>query len=434
MEKLLDLARQKGVKAEIIKVEKDRLPVSFKNGELDILLSERSVDYALRVIKDGKLGFVSTSSLDDRRGLLDKVLAMCIHGFEAGFDFPAVEEIVKLETVNESLKDVSAGQMIEEGRRLIDYLKSRIPDKVSVFAGLSRVMTSVRIANTSGIDYRQDFTVFSGEVGGAFPGSGSGPWTEQLALGFKPVSDKKLNDVVRQFKWGKEDSTPDGGKMQVLFAPSAYYALDWRLAAGISGRNLMDGISPLKGKVGEKVLDERVTIWDKAHYPNHPIARSFDDEGVATSDRKIFDKGVFTGFLHSLYTASKVEGAQPTGHGYKQGQWQSGIATPPSPQTCHLAFEPGEKSSEKMIADMKEGVILYVPLGAHSGNIPVGQLSVSVGVGYHVKDGKVQGRAIDTMFSGNVYEMFKRLGGVSKNLSDGGIPWLLFDDVDVTGK
>lgn len=431
MKELLELAKRKNVKAEVIHLTKDRLPVKFENGELQTLSSEKTSDVGVRIISDGHVGFASASSADNADDLLLRAIKVAPMGMEASFDFPKADKAEKVESFDNSLEKTEAEEIIEEGKRQLEYLTNALGKDITVVSGLSKEINSLRIMNTYGADYEQKVSSFAQNVYVALPGSGFGPYADQVRLGFGKMDTDKLDDVIQKYEWAKNESRPVSGKKQVLFTPDCFYALKWRIEAAISARSVLDDISVLKGGEGEQIMDSRVTIWDKPLYDKHPVSRAFDDEGVPTRNRKIFDKGIFTGFLHNLDTASKMNVA-PTGNGYKFGRWQSGMQVAPSPQPLHLAFEPGDKTSEEMIASMDDGIIVVSALGAHSGNIPAGQLSVSIGIGYHVKAGKIVGRAMDTMLSGNVWDMFNSLGGISKNLSEGGIPHILFDGVEVT--
>jgi len=42
----------------------------------------------------------------------------------------------------------------------------------------------------------------------------------------------------------------------------ALYALIWRLQSATSGRNIYQKVSPIIDKKGEKILDEKFTLFD----------------------------------------------------------------------------------------------------------------------------------------------------------------------------
>ncbi|RJO66122.1 MAG: TldD/PmbA family protein [Myxococcales bacterium] len=434
MERILEQAKARGVEAEITVVSRERLPVRFANNDMESLALERTVDVILRVIHGGRIGLAAASALEDGGDLLGRALATCPTGPEAAFEFPEDSPSGSLGLFDSDLPDLPVQIMIEEGKRQMAAVRAMLGEDVALKAELVRKVERIRIANTAGLACEQQRTSFDQDLIAAFPGSGAGPWAEQKTVGFEPMDYGKIAYLARGFDWARRNSTPATGRRQLLVAPSAMDAFLWRLETAASGRSLIDGVSVLENKVGERLLDPRVTLWDKPHLRGHPGGRSFDDEGVATQDRRVFDRGVFAGFLYSLETAAQVHGAASTGNGYKQARFAAGAAVHPRPQALRWTLDGGETDHEALIAAMRDGVILYTPLGAHSGNIVAGQFSVTVGVGYHVVNGEVVGRAMNTMVSGNVYDLFNRLAAISHDTNDDGLPWVLFDGVDIAGR
>jgi predicted Zn-dependent protease len=65
-----------------------------------------------------------------------------------------------------------------------------------------------------------------------------------------------------------------------------------------------------------------------------------------------------------------------------------------------------------------------------------GEFSMNVGIGTVVKDGKVQGRAMDTMVAGNVYEDFFNISALGNQIEYN--PWvyspdMFFSEMSVSG-
>jgi len=221
--------------------------------------------------------------------------------------------------------------------------------------------------------------------------------------------------------------------MRVLFSPEALWTLEWRLTEAISGKNLIEHLSPIENKINEKIFDDKITIYDDPHARGYFWSRPFDDEGVPTRRLPIIDKGILKNFIFDLRTASEY-GTESTGNGYK-GRWSSeAISKPVLPYPCHLVWEQGSLSVKEQIKSIDEGLICEDLLGAHSGNIVAGQFSMNVGTGFYVKDGKIIGRAIDTMISGNIYDIFKNIHSISKERNYELKPWVLFNGIQVAGK
>lgn len=222
--------------------------------------------------------------------------------------------------------------------------------------------------------------------------------------------------------------------MPVLFMPNAVYSLNWRLSAAVNARNIFEKTSPLTSRIGEKVFSDKITIYDDPHDNSDCSARAFDDEGVATQSLMLFDKGVFSNFFTDLNFADKL-GVKSSGHGYRTARWSSDpIALSPVPEAMHLRFAPGQKSVKELISSMNRGIILENCLGAHSGNILNGDLSLGGCPALYVENGEIQGRVDNIMLAGNIFEMLKNVIDLSDTPESGYMsftPALLIDDVKV---
>jgi PmbA protein len=276
------------------------------------------------------------------------------------------------------------------------------------------------------------FGVYAGCV---FPGSATGIWRISLSKKSERMPDELLDQIVDVYKRSQDVVEPKGGKMKVMFMPNSMLALNWRILSATSSKSVYEKISPLEGKVGEKVFDESVTITDEPLDDRRPGARAFDDEGVACSPLTIVDKGVLKGFYYDLHYASRL-GAKPTGHGYKSAQWGGDpISLKPVPSLSHMSISPGRKSFWELVKLMDRGVIMEGALGAHSGNIPNGDYSVGTNPGLYVENGEIVGRLKGTMVAGNIYETLNHVVGVGDtqyHSSFGGwVPSVLVDDVSV---
>jgi PmbA protein len=191
-------------------------------------------------------------------------------------------------------------------------------------------------------------------------------------------------------------------KLPVVFTPNGAITLLLPLVFGLNGKSVHMGISPLKGRVGETVLDPRFSIADDATLSRGVRSSGFDDEGMSASKNPLVGGGVLRGFLYDLQTAASV-GTQSTGNGYRA----RGFRSPPDVGTSHLCVGEGEISWEKMIAEIKEGLLVDFVLGLGQGNISSGEFSNNVAVAFKIEGGKVVGRVKDTMIAGNVYDLLK---------------------------
>ena len=120
------------------------------------------------------------------------------------------------------------------------------------------------------------------------------------------------------------------------------------------------------------MLSEKATLVDDPHIPHSFGARYFDNEGVATLKRNIFNKGVLETYFIDTYNALKME-VEPTVSG-------------PS----HLVMEKGDRSMEEMIASLEKGILVT---GLQWGKQQQFLRAIfSFGIeGFLIEDGKIDG-------------------------------------------
>ena len=220
--------------------------------------------------------------------------------------------------------------------------------------------------------------------------------------------------------------------MPVLFTPRGLAGvLIGPLVSGFSGKTVLKGTSPLVGRLGEHIVDERISLWDDPTQPFIPGSRICDDEGIPSRATPLIDKGKAASFLYDLQTAAQA-GENSTGSASRS------LATLPQPGPGVLLFSPGDTSFEDIVSGLEEALVVERLLGAGQGNILGGGFNANVLLGYYVSKGEIVGRAKDVMVSGNVYDALNRVisvGSESRWLRGFlSAPALLCEGVAVTAK
>jgi PmbA protein len=310
--------------------------------------------------------------------------------------------------------------------RVCDYVTARTKGQTNTFGGSSVV--KLRVLNSRGTDLRTEVSSYGAYISLSYPGTYSSVFRLILEKSFTRMPDAVLDYVLDTYNRSKEEAECKSGKMKVLFLPDAMYALVWRLTDATNGRNFYEKTSPLRDKLGQTVLSEKLSIVDQALDDKVPGARAFDDEGTPCRNLPIFEKGVLRNFYCDLYYAAKLN-AKPTGNGYK-----GDVQYRPHPELGHLTIQPGDKSFTELVRLLDHGLIVGGAMGAHSGNILNGDYSIGLSPGILVEGGEIKGRVKDAMVAGNVYETLKNVIAVEDAtypVQLGRFPAILFDDVSV---
>jgi PmbA protein len=427
MERLLEITCKHADAATVYSVDGTHDSVGFENGRLKSADSGMSSGTALTLEKGGKQGFAYTRNLVDREGLVRDAVAALAGGVEAAGGLP---QPVKLPTLDTTAEQKGGNALLaDECRRITDYLSARVKGQVNVMA--NRGVSDVRILTSSGVDAHARFTQYFAMASVLFPGSYSGIRRMFTDKTYAPFPETDLQFVADTYNASTREAKGVPGRGRVLFLPDAVYALVWRLARASNAKAVYEKVSPLAGRIGEKILSDRFTLADEPLNDGEPGARAFDDEGTPCRNHKLFDRGVLTGFYSDRFYALKT-GTEPTGNGYR-----GDVTAPPGPSLEHMAIAPGDKSLADLLKLMGRGIVVGGVMGAHSGNLMNGDYSIGLAPGLWVEDGAIVGLVKDSMVAGNVYEDLNNviaIGDTAYHAPMGRFPALLLDNVSFSAR
>lgn len=178
-----------------------------------------------------------------------------------------------------------------------------------------------------------------------------------------------------------------------------------------SADNVHKKLSLLQDKLGEKIAGELITMVDNPFMEDGAYSSSFDAEGVATSYKKVVDKGQLTTYLHNLKTSTK-DGVKSTGNA-KRGSYKEPIDIAPS----NFYIEKGTTSYDDMLVDMGAGVVIDDVQGLHSGvNKISGDFSLSAS-GYEVVNGKISRPINQITIAGSFLDLLGNVLQVGNDLT-----------------
>lgn len=404
MEEILEAAHKVADAADLFWVESRSIPVAFETNRLKHMQTKEARGVGLRIIKDGRIGFSATNKVEDVEGIVSRAVEVAPYGAKAEFDLPSAAEYPEVPTFDPSVPQAPIEKMVDLSREMVEGVLEERPE-VLCDAGASQSVVKVRIMNTEGVDASYEKTVFSLGLSGTLVRG-----TDMLLVGegessCRPIFD--ASDIVARVKgqlaMAQREAEVATGKFPVVFTPDAVAGLLLSpLLVGFNGKTVVQGSSPLVGRLGEKIVDERFSLYDDATIAYRPGSRPWDDEGAPTRVTPLIDRGVASSFIYDLKTAAQA-GAETTGNAAR------GSGSLPAPSTSVISIAEGDMSFDEMVADMKEGLVVERFLGAGQTNILAGDYSGNVLLGYKVENGQIVGRVKNSMLSGNVYETLNNL-------------------------
>jgi len=184
----------------------------------------------------------------------------------------------------------------------------------------------------------------------------------------------------------------------VLFTPEQARGLVGHFLGAMRGGAQYRQASFLLGAAGQQVFPEFVQFSERPLIPGALASVAFDNEGVATRDQEIVDKGIATGYLLDSYAARKL-GLKSTGHA-------GGVH--------NLLVKPGELNYPGLLMRMGTGFVVTELLG-HGVNGVTGDYSRGA-TGFWVEDGEPVFAVEEVTIAGNLKDMYREIVAIGKDV------------------
>ncbi len=407
VEEILAKARKVAQDAEVLHVVHLETPAAFEANRLKLLETRETAGAALRIIRDGRIGLSSTTNLRDVQGLVDAATDVAAFGPKAYLEFPSKERYPAVKVYDPAVEQMDVKEMVHLGQSLIDAILASHPG-VQCEGRVSRGVSTQTLLNSRGGSVSYTQSVFSVYVEVTLVQG-----TDMLFVGDGQSSCQPIRDttpiresVEEHLAMAKTVVPSVPGRLPVIFTPHGVAGmLIGPLLSAFNGRTVLQGASPLIERLGEKIVDARLSLWDDPTVAYAPGSFMADDEGVPARRKALIRHGVAETFLYDLQTAGQA-------HTTSTGNASRSLASLPSPSSSVLLLDKGDVPYDDMVKDVEEGIIVERLLGAGQGNVLAGDFNANVLLGYRISHGKVVGRVKDTMISGNVYDVLGNLAGI----------------------
>lgn len=393
----LAMKRADGAQAILNRVESDS--VTFENDRLKTVKSAQSTSLSMRVVAGGRLGISVTTDLEDKEGVVDRALEAAEFGSPVHFSFPPQMPLPEVRVYDEAVPAVTKEEMIRLGRIMVDRVKAYNSD-ILLGAGVSGSVSRNELANSAGTAVREESTAFSLGVHGQLVRGTDILWAGH-GFGWKRrrIDEAAVADrAIELFRMAEETASVRSGDLPVIFTPEGVNVLLLALRLGFNGKNVVLGASPLAGKSGDTITDERFSLADDPLLDYAGGSSAYDAEGVPHRVTPLIERGEVRNFLYDLDTAGRA-GTESTGNGIGCGP-------------TNLVVAAGQTPFEEMVKQTQEGLLVENVIGLGQGNPLSGEFSVNVGLGYKIENGKVVGRIKNTMLAGNTYEALRHIDAI----------------------
>ena len=417
--------------------------VDILEGELrEYSVSNRS-GMCFRGLYQGKMGYASTEIEDEEaidmliEGVKNNALLLQTDDHES--IFAGSESYPEVEGWDEAIPEIPAAEKIRLAAEMEKRVKS-LSDKVARVdgCGISSSTGEVRIVNSKGLDISRKSTLYGAMVApivmdGEKPNFGYDYKYSHFA---KDVDTEKVaRQAVDKALEGLGAVGIPSGQYKCVFRNDMASTLLGTFAGVFSAESARKGMSLLKGREGEKIASDIVTITDDPLLPGGLASCAFDAEGVAHFKNDIIKDGVFVTLLHNRLTAREM-GKSTTANAAKAG-YAGKVTVAPT----NFFIQPGEKTPDEILEEVGEGILITSLMGMHSGANPIsGDFSLGA-KGFMIQGGKKAFPVEQITVAGNFFDILKNIRAVGSDLlfahpgmSCVGAPALYVGEISVAGK
>ena len=295
----------------------------------------------IRVVRDGKVGAVSTNRMDDDG--LREAARRAAEAADAGRKdpsfpgLPAPEPIPPVDGFDEQVADLGPG---EQARFAWDAISAA--EGIGLYGYFTSAVTELAVASTTGVAASQSMTDVTALALAADEGaSGHEDATSWRLSDVDPAAVATRAAEIAGRTRGAVELEP--GTYRAVLAPDAFGDLVWYFGTSSLGAlSFLEERSFLAGRLGEQVFSPAFSLLDDA-LDTRGLPKAFDFEGVPKERVAIVADGVARDVVWDRRTGARG-GRASTGH----------ALAPPAQAHGPIAFNlvvPGGGASEADLAE-----------------------------------------------------------------------------------
>lgn len=238
--------------------------------------------------------------------------------------------------------------------------------------------------------------------------------------------DRVASEAVARALAARNPRAIEPGEYEVVLN---YYAvaelLQYLSHMGFGAMAYQEGRSFMSGRLGQKVMSEKISIWDDGLDPaGAPMP--FDAEGVPKQRVDLITNGVATGVVYDTFTANREPGKVSTGHG-----------TGHSAFAANLFMGAGDATPEELIAATARGIFVtrfHYIRPVHPGRTVV--TGMTRDGAFLIEDGRIVGPVKNLRFTQSIVDAFagaELVGRERRRVWDAVVPMVKLARFNFTG-
>ena len=440
--KIIERALEFGFQdVEIVENVSEEVSINLFNGQVEKNFCGSSKDYVLKGLLDGQMAVTKFQKNDcdltpkEIDNIINKLRdnAKAMTAKEQSFIYEGSKSYPEIKKVESDIATINAKQKIKLLKQVEKecFAKDERIELVPMLTYMEQ-KESTHIVNSKGLDISKDVE-FCGVVVETVDGASKEDPNKQIGFevsvkkNFNEINAKELSKKVVKKTLDMIGAAPvESGVYPVIFEKEAMQSILMGFFSMFSGESVLRHLSALEGKLGEKIMSDKINIVDDPLKADALMQEPFDAEGVATSTKDVVAGGVLKTYLHNLKTA-KALGAEPTGNASTGGV-----------RPMNFYLKPGDMELKQMMKKMKRGLLITEMEGLHAGLNPISGDFSAQSKGFLIENGKISRPVTLIVVSGNFLKMMNEVEAVGSDLEISyqgiGAPSVWFTGLPISGK
>ena len=342
------LARSRADQTEMVAIGIDSALTRFANSTIHQNVVERNLEVRVRAVVGQRVGVATTNDLS--KGGLERVAERALHSAERqpeNPDFPGLPATGIAEPVD-GFRPETAECPPERRARMVKTICDLAAERGVVASGaLTTESATIGVVNSRGV-YALDRTTRAHLLTVVMDAEASG-YAERTDRGVDAIDPEAVGrEAVDKAVRSRGPRLLEPGEYPVVLEEYAVGDLLTYLAyMGFGALAYQEGTSFLRGKLGQPIVDERISVWDDGRDPRG-LPLGFDYEGVPKQRVDLIKDGVAAGVVYDSATAAR-DGRESTGHAL------------PAPNTfgpfpTHLQMASGDTPKAELARGIERGL------------------------------------------------------------------------------
>ncbi len=428
---------KEGYNYEIFIQRCKKLSIETSSESLESLTTSEETGIGIRVLKNNKIGFsyTSTEEEDSIKEAVVKAMEICdLQPQDKGNTL--IDKLEKSRCT--SFFDKEGTELSTEAKTEFTLSLERKAKELDLrIKGVRKTSFTERILevelyNSYGVHFYYRGTFYTVLIATLAQEAGDSAisWEYRGTRKFSELKPEEIaHDVVFKSVSLLNPKSLSTGSKPVVFFRDSFATLAEAFSSLFLGDSLVKGKTLLKDRVGEKIGAEVLTLVDDGTREQGFATVPYDDEGIPQGRNVLIERGVFKGFLHSLYTAN-LTGEKATGNSKRQS-----FKSPPTCGITNLYVKEGNSSLTELLASEEEVLLITDLMGLHTVDTVSGEFSLGA-AGVLYRKGKPLHAVRGITVAGNILDLWNKIVAVGNDLKfygNVGSPSVLVREVAIGG-